>query len=94
MKQKSINAILHKQHLEKKNSNLVFINNSLDSEKGNIDKNTNININDIKINKMIIPKSKPKNKNQIKKIKYDPYVFRMIQNRNGKKWKSNIGCCY
>ena len=93
MKQKSENVILHKHNIEKKNSNIVFINNSFNSEKGNHDKNINININNKKINEKIVPKSKPNNKNQIKKIKYDPYVFRMIQNRNGKKWKSNIVFC-
>ena len=36
---------------------------------------------------------KEKEKDNKKKIKYDPYVFRMIQNRNMKKWKSNIVYC-
>ena len=35
------------------------------------------------------PKDKSKSKNK-KKIKYDPIVFRMIQSKNMKKWKSNI----
>ena len=36
--------------------------------------------------------SKPKNKNK-NKIQYDPIIFKMIQNHNSKKWKSNIVFC-
>ena len=93
MKQKAKNYI-NKENIEKKCSNIILINNSFqDHEKENDQINNNSNL--LNKNSNIITKLKQnsKNKNKIKKIKYDPFVFHMIQNRNMKKWKSNIVYC-
>ena len=93
MKQKAKNYI-NKENIEKKCSNIILINNSFqDHEKENDQINNNTNL--LNKNSNIITKLKQnsKNKNKIKKIKYDPFVFHMIQNRNMKKWKSNIVYC-
>ena len=93
MKQKAKNYI-NKENIEKKCSNIILTNNSFqDHEKENDQINNNINL--LNKNSNIITKLKQnsKNKNKIKKIKYDPFVFHMIQNRNMKKWKSNIVYC-
>ena len=93
MKQKPRRDENTKFKLEKKNanlsvlndiSNLFFIKDEKQCEKEEKTKNNknNISYND----------SKPKYKNK-NKIKYDPIVFRMIQKRNSKKWKSNIVLC-
>lgn len=93
MKQKAKNYI-NKENIEKKCSNIILINNSFqEHEKENEQINNNNNL--LNKNSNIITKLKQnsKNKNKIKKIKYDPFVFHMIQNRNMKKWKSNIVFC-
>ena len=93
MKQKAKNYI-NKENIEKKCSNIILINNSFqDHEKENDQINNNSNL--LNKNSNIITKLKQnsKNKNKIKKIKYDHFVFHMIQNRNMKKWKSNIVYC-
>ena len=81
-------------HLTKKFSNLIIINDS-DEENRTSKVDTNKNINNKKINEITKPKSKSKNKNKNKrkKIKYDRFVFHMIQERNKKKWKVNIVYC-
>ena len=89
MKQKANITRHHYHHLEKKSSDIMPLHNS-NEVKGKENNIINININTKKIKEQ---KSNPKNKNKIKKIKYDPFVFRMIQNRNRKKWKSNIVYC-
>lgn len=93
MKQKAKNYI-NIENIEKKCSNIILINNLFqEHEKENDQINNKSNL--LNKNSNIITKLKQnsKNKNKIKKIKYDPFVFHMIQNRNMKKWKSNIVYC-
>ena len=81
-------------HFTKKFCSLMIIN---DSDEENKVSNNNINktINNEQLNEITKPKSKSKNKNKNKrkKIKYDRFVFHMIQERNKKKWKVNIVYC-
>ena len=94
MKQKASITHINEQNIEKKCSNIIVFSDSLEEfEKENESINNNNNLHNK--NSDIITKVKPnqKNKNKIKKIKYDPFVFHMIQNRNMKKWKSNIVFC-
>ena len=92
MKQKSKNNNLHKQYLGKRKCNLIILNYSEEEqEKEKDDININYKNNNKKNNDITKPKSKEKKK--AKKIKYDPFIYRMIQNKNKKKWKSNIVYC-
>ena len=91
---------LPKNYLSKKSSNLIITNDiEIDSENENQNKNENsiIIVNNKKSDEITKPKSKSKdNKNKKKKnkkIKYDKYVLHMIQNKNMKKWKSNLVYC-
>ena len=87
---------LPKNYLEKKPSNLI------------ITSKIEINSEKEKVNPIIIAnnktsdeitKQKPNSKDnkykkkKNKKIKYDTYVLHMIQNKNMKKWKSNLVYC-
>ena len=77
---------------EKKNSDLLFlkdITNERHNKKEQHSKKEEKSKTDISNNESI-PKSKNKTKN---KIKYDPIVFRMIQNKNKKVFKPNIVYC-
>lgn len=94
MKKKSSNAHHYSRHFEKKFGNIIIINDSQEkNEKEKEDDNINIKLNNIKTNEITKPKSRSIIKNKKKKIKYDPFVFHMIQNKNKKKWKSNIVYC-
>ena len=94
MKKKSSNAHHYSRHFEKKFGNIIIINDSQEkNEKEKEDDNINIKLNNTKINEITKPKSRSKIKNKKKKIKYDPFEFHMIQNKNKKKWKSNIVYC-
>ena len=87
---------LSKNYLEKKPSNLIITKNiEIDSEK---EKVNSIIIANNKTSDEITkqkPNSKDKKykKKKNKKIKYDTYVLHMIQNKNMKKWKSNLVYC-
>ena len=87
---------LPKNYLSKKPSNLIITSNiEINSEKENV--NSIIIANNKKTNE--ITKQKPNSKDnknkkkKNKKIKYDTYVLHMIQNKNMKKWKSNLVYC-
>ena len=87
---------LPKNSLEKKPSNLIIANNiEIDSEKEKI--NSIIIANNKTSDKITKPKPNSKDNKYIKKknrkIKYDTYVLHMIQNKNMKKWKSNLVYC-
>lgn len=70
-----------KLKIEKRKADLILLN-DITNQIFNKKENTSKDI-------VTEPKPKSKSKNK-KKIKYDPIVFRMIQSRNMKKWKSNI----
>ena len=87
---------LPKNYLEKKPSNLIITKNiEIDSEKEKV--NSIIIANNKTSDE--ITKQKPNSKDnkykkkKNKKIKYDKYVLHMIQNKNMKKWKSNLVYC-
>ena len=87
---------LPKNDLEKKPSNLIITNNiEIDSEKEKV--NSIIIANNKKPDEITKPKPNSKDKKykkkKNKKIKYDTYVLHMIQNKNMKKWKSNLVYC-
>ena len=95
MKQKPRRDENTKLKIEKKKANLSLVN-----DISNLLINKNVKLCEkeekSKNNKKSISHndSKPKHKNiNENKIKYDPIIFRMIQNRNSKKWKSNIVFC-
>ena len=92
MKQKAKRNPYHKLTLEKKNVELCLLNDITNKLFfNNIENNNNEKENFTK-NKKDKSKSKPKYKNK-NKIQYDPIIFRMIQRRNSKNWKSNIVYC-
>ena len=94
MKQKVKNRYNHNHIMEKKCSNLVLMNDSIiENEKVNEDFNIDKIFDNKKANLNTNPQTKSKDKKKNKKIKFDPFVFRMIQNRNMKKWKANIVYC-
>ena len=94
MKQKASITHINEQNIEKKCSNIIVFSDSLQEfEKENESINNNNNLQNKNSDIITKVKQNQKNKNKIKKIKYDPFVFHMIQNRNMKKWKSNIVFC-
>ena len=79
-------------YLEKKNAYLLQSNdiaNMIYNKKKEYTENEENSNKNISKNELI---SEPKKRNK-NKIKYDPIIFRMIQRKNIKKWKSNIVCC-
>jgi hypothetical protein len=94
MKQKASITHINEQNIEKKCSNIIVFSDSLEEfEKENESTNNNNILHNKNSDIITKVKQNQKNKNKIKKIKYDPFVFHMIQNRNMKKWKSNIVFC-
>lgn len=85
-----------KIHLEKKPSNLI-ISNYMEIESEKEKENLLIISNNNEKDEMTKPKSLSKDdknkKKKNKKIKYDKYVLHMLQNKNMKKWKSNLVYC-
>ena len=87
-----------KYHFEKKPSNLIISKYmEIDSDNEKEKENLLIISNNKQKDEITKPKSHSKDdknkKRKNKKIKYDKYVLHMLQNKNTKKWKSNLVYC-
>jgi len=87
-----------KYHFEKKPSNLIISKYmEIDSDNEKEKENLLIISNNNQKDEITKPKSHSKDdknkKRKNKKIKYDKYVLHMLQNKNTKKWKSNLVYC-
>lgn len=91
MKQKPKRNSNSKFKIQKKNADLILLNDETNYGLFNIkDELVESKKKSKEYTSKIKSKAKYKDKN---KVKYDPIIFRMIQKRNSKKWKSNIVYC-